>query len=1027
MMDDLVEVASMLLHTPAAAVTLIDESRQWFKAAVGIDVTETPRSVAFCDHTIRIRSPLIVNDATEDERFTNNPLVVGAPHVRAYAGVPLRVGGTPIGALCVIDTRVRSFTEDEISALVALGRTVERIFELRWRRLLSSPVSGTFLADLAAGIETIDDFYRTVPETCPAWIFDRSSLRFLAVNDSAVEQYGWSRKQFLEMTITDIRPAEEIPALKAMIANGLPPGGDPLGRIWRHRRADGIETRVQTAYAAVKSELLDAALVMVSDLTARDQGRAALDHAAVHDPLTGLPNRTGFNRHVTQLIAHVPDRTLALLFVDLDGFKLVNDTAGHAAGDLVLAVAARRILGSIRYDDHLARMGGDEFAIVCDGATLQDASEIAQRIADSLREPLMIGAREHRLSASIGIALNTVNSTAEELLIEADLAMFAAKSAGRGTVAVFDQELRNTVSQRAATEHHLNLAIARGEFELHYQPIVGLTSEAVHVEALLRWNHPTRGLLGPGEFLSIAEVSGLIIPIGSWVLREAAAASVRFIEINPRIRVAFNLATQQLRHALVAEVETVLAATGADARHLIAEVTESGLTTKEAGLVTRQLQRLGIAISIDDFGTGYSSLSRLRELDVDALKLDRCFIAELDNQRGRRMVSAIVQLARAIDAPIVAEGVETNTQLVAVASLGCDYAQGYFLARPLPEAEVRTWLRRHALPKESVDAATAGAMLGRSFDVPTEVTRDFATINHGLARPRLAAARRDNARTTNAERTSAASIVAVEASALAATASPDDSPVTSMLRGLLRIRAPHQAARLLQDAAVALGGSLASAADAGPDALPLDLSLGEGSPVLVEADPISTARMQIERFLPRLTEDAREAVDLLRHNERAEDASNTDRLTGLANRRVLDRALPRADDGAVILIDLDHFKEINDTEGHLAGDAVLADFGRMLGNELRTIDVCCRFGGEEFVIIATGMTTTEAVELTARLRRAWGQAAVRTVTFSAGVAAIGPTGAVDALASADRALYRAKELGRDRTETEFEAVAERDR
>ncbi|MEO8693429.1 MAG: GGDEF domain-containing protein [Acidimicrobiales bacterium] len=254
---------------------------------------------------------------------------------------------------------------------------------------------------------------------------------------------------------------------------------------------------------------------------------------------------------------------------------------------------------------------------------------------------------------------------------------------------------------------------------------------------------------------------------------------------------------------------------------------------------------------------------------------------------------------------------------------------------------------------------------------------------------------------------------------------PDDSPGASMLRGLLRIREASQAARLLQNTAVALGGSLVPAADAGPDALPLDLSLGEGEPVLVEADPMSVARLQLERFLPRLIEDAREAVDLLRRNERLEDASKTDRLTGLANRRVLDLVLPRTTEGAVILIDLDHFKQINDKAGHYAGDAVLADFGTMLRREVRDTDVCCRFGGEEFVIIAAGTTITQAVELTVRLRDAWVEVAPRPVTFSAGVAAITVAGAKEALEAADRALYRAKELGRDRTETELEPAGER--
>ncbi len=244
----------------------------------------------------------------------------------------------------------------------------------------------------------------------------------------------------------------------------------------------------------------------------------------------------------------------------------------------------------------------------------------------------------------------------------------------------------------------------------------------------------------------------------------------------------------------------------------------------------------------------------------------------------------------------------------------------------------------------------------------------------------------------------------------------ENDPVARVLRGLLRIQSAPAAAVLLQEAAVALGATLVSVDDARPDALPVDLSLGEGPPLLAEADPLSVARMQLERFLPRLAEDARQAVNLLRRSERLETESNRDRLTGLANRRVLDRALPRAHGGVVIMIDLDHFKQVNDTAGHQAGDEVLAGFGLLLGSGVRAGDVCCRIGGEEFVIVAPEIDVEAALRLIAHLRESWSTSAPRPVTFSAGVAAVHPSGGSVALVAADRALYRAKALGRNRTE-----------
>jgi diguanylate cyclase (GGDEF)-like protein len=729
-----------------------------------------------------------------------------------------------------------------------------------------------------------------------------------------------------------------------------------------------------------------------SELADSDEVGRLLTYQANHDGLTGLPNRVLFTDHLTAALAAVrdePDSGIAVVLINLDDFKKINDRYGRPAGDVALRLAAELLGCTVKNGDVLARLGGDEFVVLCRGLAGPHAVQsVATELTLSLASGASVASNQYRLSASIGAAFAHGDDpiTPEDLVHRAEIALSLAKYTRGVNFALFDDALEAHSRRRVELAEELRQSIDRGEMSVFYQPVVSIESgRLTEFEALVRWTNRRFGPVGPDEFIPVAEESGFIIALGDWVLEAACTqlAAWRASSLDHGIRVAVNVSARQLSDVVFPDrVRAILAAARFPASALTLEITETAVMedSETSELVLEDLRQMGVRLSMDDFGTGYSSMSNLRRTPLDVLKIDRSFVAGVGQVvRDTAIVASIIKLGHSFGLDVVAEGIETSEQLGHLARLGCDSGQGFYWSR-------------------AVDATTAAAMLGKRFDVPTQVSQDVGEIGHGLARPRIAA---------------------LDANA-------PDSAVTAMLRGLLRIRAPHQAARLLQDAALALGGSLSSAEDAGPDALPLDLSLGEGSPVLVEADPMSLARLQIERFLPRLTEDAREAVDLLRHNERTEDASNTDRLTGLANRRVLDRALPGAD-GSVILIDLDHFKQINDTEGHLAGDAVLTDFGRMLGHEVRTTDVCCRFGGEEFVIIASGMTVTEAVELTVRLRRAWVRAADRPVTFSAGVAAIGESGGLEALAAADRALYRAKELGRDRTETEFEAVAGRDR
>jgi diguanylate cyclase (GGDEF)-like protein/PAS domain S-box-containing protein len=682
-----------------AAMSLVATDRQWCKAMVGLQVRESPRAASFCDHAVRSDTTIVVNDASRDTRFCDNPLVTGPSQVAFYAGAPIRAGGEPIGALCVMDVEPRSMTAAEIAALEALARNVGRTLELRHRRSMDAAPQEPVVRALANAMPDLAAFDVVMgADPRPSWIYNSRSLRFLAVNDAAVEQYGWSREEMLGMTILDIRPAADAAILRGVIENA---SDTPYshGRSWCHQRADGSTFQIQITGARVRIAEGPARLVIATDLTTRLSGERALVHAATRDSLTGLANRRFFWDIVSSALDDSSLSDLAVLFIDLDRFKLVNDTAGHAAGDAMLTAVAARIADSVRGIDTVARLGGDEFAIVCPGADVVAARGIAERVCAVLRKPFIIRDAEYHLSCSIGISTRSGASDADALLIEADLAMFAAKTAGRNEIVVFDQELRRRAAERSKTEQELHQALERDEFLLHYQPILDLRSNAVTFEALLRWQHPTKGLLLPGSFISVAEESGLILPIGRWVLEEAACAAARLLQHGDLARIAVNVSPRQFHDSLVEDVEAAMKRAGLEPRHLIIEVTESVLAeTARAGSAIARLRAMGLGVSIDDFGTGYSSISRLQSFAIDALKLDRSFVHAVETREGASIAAAIVKLARGLRIPIVAEGVETDGQLAAIRSLGCRYVQGYHLARPMPEAAAAAFLRGYEGP-----------------------------------------------------------------------------------------------------------------------------------------------------------------------------------------------------------------------------------------------------------------------------------------------------------------------------------------
>ena len=442
---------------------------------------------------------------------------------------------------------------------------------------------------------------------------------------------------------------------------------------------------------------LTSASVIMRDISERKQLEAQLTRQAFHDALTGLANRALFRDRVQHALAGASRHPtgVGVLFLDLDGFKTVNDSLGHASGDHLLLAVSQRLLSCVRPGDTVARLGGDEFAVLVDEASESVATAAATRILTALDEPVTIDGRAVGVSASIGVVLGDIGDDADELLKRADTAMYAAKAAGKCRYMTFEPHMHDRALERLEISTELQLALQRDELVLHYQPIVHLSDGSIHgVEALVRWQHPVRGLVPPGSFIPVAEESGLIESIGRWVLDRACQQARRWQADGRRpCAVSVNLSGRHLQNpAVVDDVRTALEGSGLDPALVTLEVTESILMTDtaESHDRLRALKDLGVRISIDDFGTGYSSLSYLRRFPVDVLKIDKSFVNDLRNRSddSYAFVRAIVQLGQTLRLKTVAEGIEHEEQRDALRDIGCDYGQGYLFARPLPPEAV---------------------------------------------------------------------------------------------------------------------------------------------------------------------------------------------------------------------------------------------------------------------------------------------------------------------------------------------------
>ncbi len=466
---------------------------------------------------------------------------------------------------------------------------------------------------------------------------------------------------------------------------------------WVLARGLAVRDQAGTAYRMAGS---------LTDITERKVAEERLMHDALHDHLTGLPNRAFFLTLLDRSIKRTKrrrDYLFAVLFVDLDRFKMVNDSLGHNSGDQLLVAISQRLSSALRPGDIVARLGGDEFTILLDDMReVHDATRVAERVQSELKEPFDLSGHEVFTSASIGIALSTAgHDLPEYLLRDADTAMYRAKSRGRARYEMFDEAMHARAVAQLRLETDLRRALERDEFIVRYQPIVELkSSRVIGFEALIRWMHPERGMVPPADFISIAEETGLIIPIGQWVLRTACAQTAdwlkRFPE-NGNLSISVNLSARHFQQPdLVQQILSVLGETGLPAQNLKLEITESMLMDDAESHKTmiRDLRTAGVQVQIDDFGTGYSSLSYLQRFSVDTLKIDRSFINSREGTETWDIVQTIISLARDLGVNVIAEGVETEEQTQRLKDLNCDQAQGFLFREPVDPESVEALLTR---------------------------------------------------------------------------------------------------------------------------------------------------------------------------------------------------------------------------------------------------------------------------------------------------------------------------------------------
>ena len=698
--DRLVHLASALFDVPMVLISLIGHDRQFFKARVGLDVCETSREVSFCTHAILQDDILVVPDATRDPRFATNPLVLGYPFIRFYAGKPLVTPtGEKVGTVCLIDSEPReTFTAEDrknltdLTALVLdrmeLRRLdqVKAVSQIRFENIAATSPDAIICSNVDGGIT----FWNRSAER----LFGYTAEEMLDHSGEKIIPDSWRRIYDAELDRVQHGERMEL-ADRTIELSGL--------------RKDGSEFPAEYSLSCWSEGNGVSIGAIVRDITERRQNEERLFRLASLDALTDLPNRGAWRERLSKALA--AGQPASVLLLDLDGFKAVNDTLGHSAGDAVLREVAQRLELICETALMVARLGGDEFAVLLGGNDARGARTVAERVIAAIASPFTFAGEKIDIGVSIGAAFAPLHGALpEELLGAADLALYRAKAAGRGRVEFFAPAFREVAVARRAFEQELRLAFEREEFEIYYQPQVATGNNALTgAEALIRWNHPDRGLLTPASFIDVLSEKPSATAVGEWVLRTACQQAAEWRRWVPDFRIGVNLFEAQFRTGrLLSAVCQTLAECGLPPEALELEIVENILlrNDKKTLRLLQDLRKLGVGLAFDDYGTGFASLSLLKRYPVSRLKIDRSFIRDVTTDPAdAAVVKAILYLGKAFGVDVIAEGVETLTQWEFLKRNKCAEVQGHLFGAAMSAADFTMNLRVPIRPLRDPSAA----------------------------------------------------------------------------------------------------------------------------------------------------------------------------------------------------------------------------------------------------------------------------------------------------------------------------------
>ncbi len=691
-----VDMAAVLEYHTDEQLFVFKSGFGWKHEGIGSTLPDAVDSLP--GFTIMTKEPVIVEDLSRDSRIKKASILLEHGVV---SGLSVVIHGKkrPYGVLGVFSKKFRKFSQDDVHFLQSVANMLSQAMSRAETEeaLEASNQSNTLILEaVGEGICGIDTAGRTTFVNPAA----EHSLGFFAE-----ELIGKDHHDAINHSLPDGSPYQRS---QSPILQVLRDGQKRyIAEAWFWRKDGRIFPVEYVCTPLLSGDRVIGAAVVFKDITDRKKAEERLRYQAYHDELTGLPNRSYFLERLETAVASSKEQNkpkYAVMFLDLDDFKFVNDSLGHTLGDRLLRGISLRLWNCLEGDDVIARLGGDEYAILLTNVTEKShALAVANHIHDELRIPTKIDGYEIFITACIGI-VDTVShyKTAEEVLRDADTAMFQAKITGKGVNCIFDQTMHVRARMRLQLETDLRRAIERHEFFLLYQPIFSIPDgKTIGFEALIRWKHPEQGLVSPLDFIPVAESTGMILPIGEWVIQEACSQMRTWLDTTPNIdffTVSCNLSGKQfMQEDLAGSIESIMAEHRIDAARLKLEITESVImdNAEFATTTLKKLQALGLSLLIDDFGTGYSSLAYLRRLPVDALKVDRAFVRNIDTENeNQEIVRTVIQLANVLKLDVVAEGIETEAERELLDSLGCRLGQGYFHAKPLPADEAAAFLPR---------------------------------------------------------------------------------------------------------------------------------------------------------------------------------------------------------------------------------------------------------------------------------------------------------------------------------------------